>query len=350
MGIQDPFCIAVRLQFASLLLTRQSPKVWPVILISIVYLAPESPWWLIRRGRLDEARTIMKRLTSARNINYDLEKNLKLMVATTEDECALDSRTTYWACLSGPNLRRTLIVIGIYCIQTFNGNLIRGYSTYFLQQAGMATTNAFNMTILGFVWCWDVVTLTQFSRWDLLPLFGRRTIYFWGVCLMFVLMLLIGSLGVPQAQTHESAYSWAIGCVLISSSFLYNCSIGPLTNTLCSEIPSALLRSKALAISRWTYVLTGIVAGPLTPYMLNPTAWNWSAKTGFFWPGPCFLSAIFTFSFVPETKNRTTTEMDLLFEMNITPRAFFKQHVNLTATANTNVEEVGRTLQMEKIR
>ena len=83
-------------------------------------------------------------------VGFDYEKQIALMVATTEHERAVNSSTTYLACFQGTNLRRTIIAIGVYCIQTFNGNPLRGYSTYFLQQAGMATTQSFNMTIVGF--------------------------------------------------------------------------------------------------------------------------------------------------------------------------------------------------------
>jgi MFS transporter, SP family, general alpha glucoside:H+ symporter len=157
---------------------------------------------------------------------------------------------------------------------------------------------------------------------------GRRTIYFNALVVMFFLMLTIGSLGVPQADHPESGYSWSIGTILIVSSFLYNCSIGPLTNTLCSEIPSALLRSKSIVLARWVYSLTNIVVSVLNPYMLNPTAWNWSAKAAFFWAGWCVVAIVFAFFYVPETKNRTTAELDILFDRKISPRRFHKTPVD----------------------
>lgn len=148
---------------------------------------------------------------------------------------------------------------------------------------------------------------------------------------MLFLMIVIGALGIPQATRPESGYSWAIGSCLIVSSFLYSATIGPLTNTLCSEIPSALLRSKSIVLARWVYTLVNIVVSVINPYMLNPTAWNWSAKAGFFWGGGCLISVIFAFFCIPETKNRTTAELDLLFARKVTPRAFSKNHVDLTA-------------------
>ena len=154
---------------------------------------------------------------------------------------------------------------------------------------------------------------------------------------MFSLMIIIGALGIPQAMRPDSGYSWAIGSILIVSSFLYNCTIGPLTNTLCSEIPSALLRSKSIVLARWVYTLVNIIVSVLNPYMLNPTAWNWSAKSGFFWGGWCLIAVVFAFFRVPETKDRTTAELDLLFERKITPRAFSKNPVDLAAV--TEVRE-----------
>lgn len=146
---------------------------------------------------------------------------------------------------------------------------------------------------------------------------------------MFVLMIIIGSVGVPQAVSSNTTYSWVIGIALIVSSFLYNAAMGPLTNTLCCEIPSTLLRSKSVVLARWTYIVTTIVAGTISPYQLNPTAWNWGAKTGFFWAGGCLISFVFAFFCIPETKNRTTAEMDVLFEGKTPLRHFNKAQVDL---------------------
>lgn len=68
--------------------------------------------------------------------------------------------------------------------------------------------------------------------------------------MMFVLMILLGGLVVPQSESPQAAYAWGIGSLLIISSFLYSCSMGTLTNTLCAEIPSTILRSKSVVLAR----------------------------------------------------------------------------------------------------
>lgn len=158
--------------------------------------------------------------------------------------------------------------------------------------------------------------------------------------MMFVLMIIIGALGVPQqADPSNTSYAWAIGSMLIISSFLYNCSMGSITNTLCAEIPSALLRSKSVALARWSYAVVSIVAGCLTPYQLNATAWNWGAKTGFFWAGSCLFSVIFAFFCVPETKGRTTAEVDILFDRKISLRKFSTTTVDLVEAIGEQGQE-----------
>ena len=58
--------------------------------------------------------------------------------------------------------------------------------------------------------------------------------------------------------------------------------------------------------------------------MLNPTAWNWGAKTGFFWAGLCFVLFVWTYFRLPEPKGRTYGELDILFENKVSARKFAK--------------------------
>ena len=73
----------------------------------------------------------------------------------------------------------------------------------------------------------------------------------------------------------------------------------------------------------------GIICSVLTPYMLNPGAWNWSNFTGFFWAGICFCCVIYTYFRVPEPRGRTFAEIDLLFEQHISARKFATTDVDV---------------------
>ncbi|KAG9620777.1 hypothetical protein KCU64_g21617, partial [Aureobasidium melanogenum] len=86
-----------------------------------------------------------------------------------------------------------------------------------------------------------------------------------------------------------------------------------------------------IVLGRNLYNIVGIVCSVLTPYMLNPSAWNWGNYAGFFWAGSCFLCIIYTYFRVPEPSGRTFAELDLLFEKKISARKFSKTQVDVFA-------------------
>lgn len=113
--------------------------IWPVPLFIVLYLAPESPWWLVRKGRKEEATQSLLRLTSRKVVEFDAEKTINLMVFTTELEFASEEGASYWDCFKGVNLRRTEIASFVWAIQVLCGGYMMGYSTYFFEQAGKLT-------------------------------------------------------------------------------------------------------------------------------------------------------------------------------------------------------------------
>lgn len=67
--------------------------------------------------------------------------------------------------------------------------------------------------------------------------------------------------------------------------FVRPCADGRQVGSVCyaivSEIPSRRLLIKSINLGRALYCLIAIVKGTITPYMLNPTAWNWKGKTAY---------------------------------------------------------------------
>lgn len=88
--------------------------VWPLPLMLGAYLAPESPWNSVRRGKIDEARNALSRLRQGQeNKEYEVEKSLAFIRYTTELEKAETEGATFMECFRGTNLRRTEIVRAI---------------------------------------------------------------------------------------------------------------------------------------------------------------------------------------------------------------------------------------------
>lgn len=153
---------------------------------------------------------------------------------------------------------------------------------------------------------------------------GRRTLYVNGLALLTLLLLLIG---LTSISTSKST-AWGIGSLLLVYTFIYDITIGPVCYSLVAEIPSTRLKTKSIVLARNVYNVVGIINGIIVPYMLNPTAWNWKGKAGFFWAGICACCWVWAYFRLPEPKGRTYGEMDVLFERGVSARLFGKTDVS----------------------
>lgn len=307
--------------------------VWPIPILIAVILAPESPWWFIRKGRVEDAERAVTRLAS-KGEKVNPKDTVAMMVHTDEVEKKINAGTSYWDCFNGPvNLRRTEIACITWICQSVCGSSFMGNSTYFYEQAGLATSDSFDMSIAQYV----LGAIGTGLSWVLMTHVGRRKIYVWGLFSLTVILFVIGCLGIP-AKT--SGISWSVGSLLLIYTFVYDFTIGPVCYSLVSEIPSSRLRQKTVVLARNAYNISGTAyTGVIGLYMLNPTAWNWGPKTGFFWAGNCFLCFVWAYFRLPEPKGRTYAELDLLFDQGISARKFAQTYVDPYEIMPNNSEE-----------
>ncbi|KAK9252326.1 general substrate transporter [Lipomyces tetrasporus] len=289
---------------------------WPVPIMIGVFFAPESPWWLVRRGRTDAAAAAIDRLVSKTNHNFSTEQKVAMMIHTNEMERKISEGTSYFDCFKGTELRRTEIVSVVWSMQALCGSALMGYSTYFYQQAGLATNQSFNFSLIQYA----LGAFGTVFSWLLMTYCGRRTLYMYGMAVMFVLLLIIGF--VSLAPESNAGASWAIGSMLLVFTLVYDCTVGPVCYSLVAEIPSTRLRSKSIVLARNVYNIGCIFNAIITPYMLNPTAWNWKGKTAFFWAGINAILIVWTFFRLPEPKGLAYSELNVLFERKVGARKF----------------------------
>ncbi|KAM0276012.1 hypothetical protein ACHAQH_007182 [Verticillium albo-atrum] len=321
---------------------------WPVPLAIGIMCCPESPWWLIRNGRLEEAKGSILRLTSRdANPDFNADESVSMMVHTNELEKAVSEGTSYLDCFKGTNLRRTEIVCASWGVQTLCGSSFVGYSTYFYQQAGLAVEASFSMSLGQYA----LGALGTISSWFLMRWFGRRTLYLGGQLIMIILLMTIGF--ASFASRENAAAQWAIGSLLLVYTLTYNCTVGPICYSLVSELSSTRLKTKTVVLARNVYNMLGITTNVLTPRMLNPSAWNWGAKAGFFWAGTCALCFVWTYFRLPEPKGRTYGELDVLFEQKVSARKFKSTKVEELEARSRYVSEKEadlETVEVENVR
>lgn len=101
----------------------------------LLFFAPESPWWLLRRGRKDEAACSIKRLDH--RTGADVDETLAMIQRTIEIEAHAGGNPSFLDLWKGTDLRRTVITCLVYASQNFAGNLIANQATFFFERAGM---------------------------------------------------------------------------------------------------------------------------------------------------------------------------------------------------------------------
>lgn len=307
--------------------------IWPIPIFIAVLFAPESPWWLTRQGRFEDAERSIIRLTGPQHVDY-AKKTVAMMHHTNELEQANKVGTTFFDCFKGVNLRRTEIACIVWLIQTTCGSPLMGQATYYFESAGMSPNVASTLNLIMFV----VGGIGTVSSWFLMKPFGRRTLYLYGEIILAGIMILTAVLGTvhPTDSTR-----WAIGALLIIFTFTYDITVGPVCYSLVAEIGSTRLRSKTVVLARNLYNVGGIIVGILNPYMLNPTAWNLGPKSGYLWFATSCIGIVWTFFRLPEPKGRTYGELDILFEDRVPARKFKTTQVDEFAAAERNAAQEG---------
>lgn len=104
---------------------------FPTPLAILLWLAPESPWWLVRKGRLEEAEKAVGRLGRKSTLNQS--EAVAMMRRTIDLEKSVKD-PSYLELFKGTDRYRTLIVCGVYAAQNLTGNLIANQAVYFFER------------------------------------------------------------------------------------------------------------------------------------------------------------------------------------------------------------------------
>ncbi|KAJ5758599.1 hypothetical protein N7520_005755 [Penicillium odoratum] len=128
-------------------------------LVMFIPLVPESPYYLIAKDRLEDARSAIARLQGNEDFNCD-EQVLQIQETIAHERQAKNGSASFLESFQGTNLRRTLLACLPLVMQIFMGYPLCGnYLSYFLTQSGMS--NAFLVTVISVVYS-RIVSLSTF--------------------------------------------------------------------------------------------------------------------------------------------------------------------------------------------
>ncbi|RDW90550.1 putative MFS maltose transporter [Aspergillus mulundensis] len=293
---------------------------FPTPLAILLFIAPESPWWLVRQGRLAEAEKSIRRLGRA-SANENPADAVAMMRRTIELE-KTEKKPSLIELWKGTDRYRTLIVCGVYASQNLTGNLIANQAVYFFKQAGMADNTAFALGLITSALQWIMVMLS----WILTTYLGRRTIYIYGQfinCAFLVALGIAASVGVSKAASNAQA---SLGLIV---SVLFCLGPAPASWVIIGETSSIRLRPLTTGIGRGAYYLVNIPCIFLSSYMLNDDKWHLGGKSGYVWAGTAFICTAAAWLWVPEMKDRSYREIDILFKRKVSARKWKQTTVDI---------------------
>ncbi|KAK7413392.1 hypothetical protein QQX98_007769 [Neonectria punicea] len=277
--------------------------------------SPESPYFLISKGRIEEARASIMRLRRGEP-DVDIDEQVRIMEETLAHERQEKAQDpSYLECFQGTNLRRTLLACLPIVSQLFFGYPLCGnYLTYFLTLSGV--DDAFLITVISVV-CSLVAAGIAFF---LIERVGRRPQLLGGMYGMLVCLLVVSLLGFFGRGLLWNSRCLAAFCIIWA--FFYFASVGAVGWAVVGEISSSRLRAKTTAVAAISSSIFNMAWSIAIPYLVNTEEANLGPRAALIFLGFSVPLAIVTFFALPETKAKTFAELDYLFESRTPARKF----------------------------
>jgi len=292
---------------------------FPTPLAILLFFAPESPWWLTRKGRHEEAAKSVARL--GRKTRTNTTEVVSMMRRVVEMEKTAKS-PSHLEMFKGTDLRRTIIVSFVYGAQNLTGNLIANQAVYFFQQAGIDNGMAFALGLITSALQWIFVMLS----WILTAYFGRRDIYLWGSFANFVMLIALGIAGsVGKSQSANFAQA-SLGLIV---SVLFCLGPAPASWVYIGETSAIRLRPLTTGFGRGIYYIVEFPCIFLASYMLNPDEGALGGKCGYVWGATALICLVTAYFILPEMKDRSYREIDIMFKRRIPARHWKKTVIDV---------------------
>ena len=266
-----------------------------VLLLVCLFFVPESPRWLTKQGRGDEALGILARVDGADYAKAEL----------AEIKDAIDHESGSLGQLFRPGMRIVLVMgIVLAVLQQITGiNVFLYFGTEIFKKMGAGTNAALLQTVIvGAV----NLSFTIIAIWTVDRL-GRRPLMMIGSAGMGISLLAMG-----LAAYFGRTELWIL-LFILSYIACFALSVGPVTWVILSEIFPTRIRGRAMAIATVCLWVANYIISQTFP-MMEGNKWlleKFHHAFPFWLYGVfCVVLLVFVSRFVPETKGKSLEEIE----------------------------------------
>ena len=266
-----------------------------ILFFIIIFFIPESPRWLIVRGKELKAVNILEKIyNSITEAKSQLKETKSVLTSETRSE---------WSLLMKPGIFKAVIIgVCIAILGQFMGvNAVLYYGPSIFENAGLSGGDSlFYQVLVGLV-----NTLTTVLALAIIDKVGRKKLVYYGVSGMVVSLILIGlyflfgdSLGVSSLFLLVFFLFYVFCCAV---------SICAVVFVLLSEMYPTKVRGLAMSIAGFALWIGTYLIGQLTPWMLQNLT---PAGTFFLFAVMCVPYMLIVWKLVPETTGKSLEEIE----------------------------------------
>lgn len=266
-----------------------------IMFFIIIFFIPESPRWLILKGKEEKATNILERIyTSSKEALFQLTETKSVLSSESKSE---------WKLLLQPGIRKAVIIgVCIAVLGQFMGvNAVLYYGPSIFENAGLSGGDSlFYQVLVGLV-----NTLTTILALVIIDKVGRKKLVYYGVSGMVISLILI-------ATYFIYGESWGISSIFLLIFFLFYVfccavSICAVVFVLLSEMYPTRVRGLAMSIAGFALWIGTYLIGQLTPWMLQNLT---PAGTFFLFAVMCVPYMLIVWKLVPETTGKSLEEIE----------------------------------------
>lgn len=263
----------------------------PAISFFILMLfVPESPRWLVAKGRSEKAKTILLRSAGKSEAEQEI----------VEIEEALEGEKESKKLILHPGIKLALFLgVSLAVLQQFTGiDAIIYYGPRIMESAGFALSDALDsQVIIGAInMIFTILAIWQIDK------FGRKRLLLSGTLGMFVSLIAIGILFFIGRAEGMLLLSFLL---IFIASFAF--SLGPVVWVILSEIYPTKIRGRAMSIATMAVWIGTTLIGQFIPLSLDNLG---PAITFWIFAFFCIPTIWIGWRIMPETKGKTLEEIE----------------------------------------